>query len=299
VRRVGTAGPPDGVGGRLAVPDIDDPDDGSGRGPGDTARHDRRARSGSANGGARCGAAERAVIAAGPASAHGGSAGDDAYYQAAVTSVSPAVPGVTVRVDQHAQWVEVASTRPDPVVVQGYLGEPYLRITSAGVAENQRSLSAVLNRSMFAEIVPTEQNNPNAAPVWKTISGQRSARWHDHRVHWMGAQRPPAVAADPTRPQPVGTWVVRVTAGTTPMTVTGTLSWRGGEGEGGGGVGRLVAGLARTLIWVEVLAVVLGGGMVTVDLVRRRRRRAKRQTGSGSAAAASPSPSDTQLSEMA
>ncbi|HEY6593401.1 MAG TPA: hypothetical protein VI011_04710 [Asanoa sp.] len=232
-----------------------------------------------------------AVIAAGPASAHGGSAGDDAYYQAAVTSVSPAVPGVTVRVDRHAQWVEVASTRPDPVVVQGYLGEPYLRITSAGVAENQRSLSAVLNRSMFAEIVPTEQNNPNAAPEWKTVSGQRSARWHDHRVHWMGAQRPPAVAADPTRPQPVGTWIVRVTAGTTPMTVTGTLRWRGRPGP--------AAGLARTLIWVEVLAVVLGGGMVTVDLVRRRRRRAKRQTGSGSAAAASPSPSDTQLSEMA
>ena len=217
------------------------------------------------------------LVGAGPAWAHGRTASDDAYYLAAITGISPAVPGVTVRVDPHAQWVEVASTTPEPVVVLGYLREPYLRITATGVEENQRSLSTVLNRSMFAEIIPNEQNDPHAAPDWKSISGQRTARWHDHRVHWMGAQRPPVVAADPTRPHPVGTWVVHLTAGTTLVTVTGTLSWRGLPSP--------TAGFAHTMILVEILLVLLIGGVTVVPLVRRRRRRAGRQAGSANASA--------------
>jgi hypothetical protein len=151
---------------------------------------------------------------------------DAAYYQAVITGIAPAVPGLTVHVDPKAEWIEVATTTTDTVTVLGYLKEPYLRITAAGVDENELSQSTALNRSLFVDLLPSA-GEASMVPAWHHISAQRAVRWHDHRIHWMGADRPPAVAADPTHPQKVGVWTVRLVAGTTPVAVTGELRWIG------------------------------------------------------------------------
>src|SRR3954470_11373394 len=65
------------------------------------------------------------------------------------------------------------------------------------------------------------------APSWQQIAQTGTARWHDHRIHWMGRTRPPAVAADPVHPHVVGSWVVHATAGGRPFDIRGSLEWTG------------------------------------------------------------------------
>src|SRR3954453_875821 len=145
-----------------------------------------------------------------PAAAHAASP-DTNYYRAGITAVTPAVAGVTARVDPVGEWIEVTNSGPSEVVVLGYAKEPYLRVTGAGAQENELSSSAVLNRALFADL-PTSTEGNTAPPVWKPVASHPTARWHDHRIHWMGQSRPPEVARDPTRPHQVGTWTVRATA---------------------------------------------------------------------------------------
>jgi hypothetical protein len=57
------------------------------------------------------------------------------------------------------------------------------------------------------------------------MSPGNQARWHDHRIHWMGAVRPPAVQAHPRTAQLIGTWTVHMTLESQPIDVTGTLNW--------------------------------------------------------------------------
>jgi hypothetical protein len=187
---------------------------------------------------------------ASPAAAHPGSAGDDAsYYRAAVTSVTPQVPGLTVRTDHHGEWIEVTGKE---VQVLGYLKEPYLRITAAGVQENQLSPTTFLNRSLFQDATAAGKGSATATPVWKTVSSGATARWHDHRIHWMGTGRPPAVAKDPEHPHALGPWTVHVVAGSTPVAIDGTLSWAGKPAPAELPVGWITAGV------LAVFAVVVG-----------------------------------------
>ena len=69
---------------------------------------------------------------AGPASAHvgGGMAGSD--FDGRVTSVTPHLPGVTVRVLQFGDDLELVNRSSSEVEVPGYDDEPYLRIGPDG-----------------------------------------------------------------------------------------------------------------------------------------------------------------------
>jgi hypothetical protein len=95
-------------------------------------------------------AAARAPLAA---QAHVGSQSipDAAYYRTELSEVTPLPAGVTVRVDPGGDWVELSDTGEATVIVLGYSGEPYLRVTPTGVAENQLSQTTYLNRSLFAD----------------------------------------------------------------------------------------------------------------------------------------------------
>jgi hypothetical protein len=127
---------------------------------------------------------------------------DLAYYRSELSAVVPAPPGATARVDPAGEWLELATTGPAEVVVLGYTREPYLRIKAGVVEENQLSQTTYLNRSLFADSVPTGQDSGGLAPAWKQIGSTGVVRWHDHRIHWMGQERPPAVRADPRHPHP-------------------------------------------------------------------------------------------------
>jgi hypothetical protein len=203
------------------------------------------------------------VVPARPAAARDGGppTPDAAYYRTALIGVSPSVPGVTADVDSRGDWVQLRYTGTGEVIVLGYTHEPYLKVTATGVAENLLSPATYLNQSLFAE-VPSSNDALHAAPSWRQISGAGVARWHDHRIHWMGAARPPAVARDPSHAHVVGEWTVRAVIGPTAFELLGTVTWIGRPG-----------GLS-TITWLIVAAANLPFiGAVLVWQWRSRSRR--------------------------
>jgi hypothetical protein len=209
---------------------------------------------------------------------------DAAYYRADLLAVSPSPPGVQVRLDPAGEWIELANTGPAEVVVLGYTREPYLRVTATTVQENQLSQTTYLNRSLFADSVPSGQDASSVAPAWKDIGGNGAVRWHDHRIHWMGQGRPPVVAADPRHPHPVGDWTVHATAGGQAFEIRGELRWTGKPDAADGR-----PAVPQWLLWVvESMAVLI---VVLVGLVVRQRRRTRALlAGPTASAAVGPGP---------
>jgi hypothetical protein len=168
-----------------------------------------------------------AVLAvAGPAAAHVGGdvAGSD--FDGRVTSVTPEVPGLTVRVLQFGDELEVVNTTGTEVAIPGYSEEPYLRIGPDGVWRNSRSPATYLNLDRFGGADVPETVDVDAEPEWVQVSTQPQYVWHDHRTHWMSEdQLPPMVAADPDREHLVANWVVPMTHGSTSIEVAGELTW--------------------------------------------------------------------------
>ncbi|MEO6703703.1 MAG: hypothetical protein ABI140_14750 [Jatrophihabitantaceae bacterium] len=147
---------------------------------------------------------------------------DAAQYLSAITAISPATAGVSASIDPRGEWIEVTNSSATPLVVLGYSGEPYLRLDRTGVAQNAYSPSVALNQALFAQVTTSAENLP---PYWQQLHTGTAARWHDHRIHWMGASRPPNVAAHPALAQLVGNWTVQLTQAGKPITISGTLSW--------------------------------------------------------------------------
>jgi hypothetical protein len=202
-----------------------------------------------------------AALAPGPAAAHG-PVPDAAYYRTALGDGHGLPAGVTAAVDPAGEWVQLAYTGPAEVVVLGYTREPYLRITAHGVAENLRSPATCLNRAGFADI-PSGTQDATVVPEWHEIAAVGVARWHDHRIHWMGQDRPPQVAADPTHAHLVQTWTVHATAAGAPFDIAGTLTW----------VGKPESRLSTTTWALLVLANVPFVAAAVVVTARGQRRR--------------------------
>jgi hypothetical protein len=205
---------------------------------------------------------------AGAAAAHGAvtATPDAAHYLTMITSVSPRVPGVNVQVSRRGDWISVTNTTPQTLTVFGYFHEPYLQIAPTGVTQNVYSGSVQLNQSLFADLAQTTAST--LPPTWQRTSSARTARWHDHRIHWMTADRPPNVKAHPGRRQEIGAWNVRLQLGATPITVTGTLSWLPINGLG------VTAGQALMLA-LDVGALLIGVLGIALYVVHQRRSAAE------------------------
>jgi hypothetical protein len=163
---------------------------------------------------------------AGPASAHvgGGVAGSD--FTGELRSVTPALPGVTVRVLQFGDQLEVVNDTGTELEVPGYSGEPYLRIGPDGVWRNALSPATWLNLDRAGLTRVPESSSITEPPQWEQVSTRPQYAWHDHRTHWMSTDLlPPAVAADPGHPHTVADWSVPMTYGGTDVTVAGRLGW--------------------------------------------------------------------------
>src|SRR5205823_3107214 len=124
-------------------------------------------------------------------------------------------------------WIELTVAGRQQVVVSGYGGEPYLLLTRSGVWQNDLSPTVYLNQSLFVDTSALAAAPSSAAASWRRVAQTGTARWHDHRIHWMGIARPPTVAGDPTHRHAIGPWSVRARAGATPFEVHGTLNWIG------------------------------------------------------------------------
>src|SRR5439155_25198273 len=93
------------------------------------------------------------------------------HFRSEVQQVQPAVPGLTVRVLNRDEQLELRNGSGRTVVVQGYDREPYLRFKPNGVVEqNQRSPATYLNRDRLSlQKIPREAV-PSAKPLWRPVS---------------------------------------------------------------------------------------------------------------------------------
>ncbi len=134
------------------------------------------------------------LLAASPASAHGVGGVQPTNYRTTVAPIAPAVRGVELRSVDLGNALELHNDSSHDVIVLGYDGEPYLRVGPRGVYENTHSPAMYLNKSAstLPQTLPATAD-AKAAPVWRKLSSSTTARWHDHRAHWMGTSDPPAV----------------------------------------------------------------------------------------------------------
>jgi hypothetical protein len=160
---------------------------------------------------------------ASPALAHSRPVPDSNNYRSTITAIQPPVLGLVLAVTGANGALTLTNHTGKTVVVIGYAGEAYLRITPTGVDENVASLSSWLNGRLPQ---PPAQANQQV-PQWRHVRDQPTFTWHDYRTHWMGQQRPPVVAADPHHPHKVLDWTVPLTVDGEPVAVKGSLSWTG------------------------------------------------------------------------
>jgi len=163
---------------------------------------------------------------AGPAGAHSTSGPPASNFHTAVAGVVPAVPGATARLAADGGHIELRVDGRARVTVLGYQGEPYLRVNRRGVFENRSSPAVALNRTR----VPTGPAHigPIGAPRWVRVSTGSTARWHDHRAHWMGGATPAPVRREPGRSHVIDRWRIplRVDGATVSgAAITGSVRW--------------------------------------------------------------------------
>ena len=126
------------------------------------------------------------VLSASPASAHGLGGPQPTNVDVSTSGADPNISGVTIRMVNLGYLIELNNSGPNTVVVIGYDREPYLRIGPSGVEVNRRSPATFLNRSATPSGSLPDGLNARATPLWESISKVPTARWHDHRAHWMG-----------------------------------------------------------------------------------------------------------------
>jgi hypothetical protein len=169
-------------------------------------------------------------ISAGPASAHAVSGQSATNLQTNLRSVTPAVPGLTVKVVESGSRLEVTNKTGKEVVVLGYKDEPYLRIGPEGVFQNRLSPATYINKSREGEEPPEAAQKAKVGDTdWEKISSEPLARWHDHRIHWMSPNDPPEARAEPGKRHVINAeWVVPIKSGAETIAVKGDLVWEPG-----------------------------------------------------------------------
>lgn len=220
-----------------------------------------------------CVAAAAALVGAAPAAAHtvhiklpGGGT-----FSSTVTSVSPAVPGVTATILDGDDQIVVTNRTGRTLTALGYQGEPYMRfIPGKGVFENLNSPATYDNQVRLGTPKIPSFARKDAKPRWFRVGLGDTWSWHDHRIHWMSTIPPAAVVAHPDRRQQVFGWNLALDAAGTPVKISGKLDFIPGATAGGGG-GAMLAGLGAGAV-----AVALGAGLI---IVRSRRRRSRRGPG--------------------
>lgn len=160
-----------------------------------------------------------------PAAGHGADAPAGSDYRATVTGLTPAVPGLTVRVVEAGSRLELVNRTGQAIEVLGYAGEPFLEIRPDGVYENTLSPTTYRSRTLDGATEPPPEADPTRPPMWRRVDTAPRVRWHDQRIRWLSATPPPQVTAAPDRPHRVADWTVPLRAGTTEVELRGTLDW--------------------------------------------------------------------------
>jgi hypothetical protein len=145
-------------------------------------------------------------------------------FRSEVTKIVPPVDGVRARIKGGDTYLQVLVAKGHEVVVDGYLGEPYVRFLKDGTVErNLRSEATYINNNRKGTgTIPPEAKDRKATPVWKEVGSGGRFAWHDHRVHWMGDASPP-VARGHYVTGAYAPWRVPITIDGRAANVEGTL----------------------------------------------------------------------------
>lgn len=160
-----------------------------------------------------------------PAAAHGVGGLQPTNVESRLLSTTPDVAGLELRVIELGERLELRNRTGKTVIVEGYDGEPYLRLGPDGVYENTRSPATFLNRTTRPTAPVPSSYDARARPVWRRTSGGDVARWHDHRTHYMGTGTPPAARDARGRTTSISTWELALRVGDDRVTARGDLHW--------------------------------------------------------------------------
>lgn len=163
--------------------------------------------------------AAAAILPAVPAAAHGGLVN----YSARVTAIEPPLPGLEISVVGGDDQVLLTNDTGRVVTVPGYEGEPYLRFETGRVMANRKSPAYYLGAQRTGAAIPPEAD-PTATPEWVQVATGNTFAWHDQRVLWSEAGRPPGVESNPGTRQVVRNWQIVLDVGG-PVVVRGVLEW--------------------------------------------------------------------------
>jgi hypothetical protein len=155
------------------------------------------------------------VLAAGPAAADAAKPGN---FESEVTAVEPDVPGFSIEIVGGDAFLSLDVDEGHEVVVEGYSGEPYLRVLEDGTVErNTNSPATYINDSRYGNnsLLPAELEGIDPTtldPAWAAVGDGGHYVWHDHRTHYMGSGTPQSE------------WEVPMTVDGTELVVHGTLT---------------------------------------------------------------------------
>lgn len=115
----------------------------------------------------------------------------------------------------------LSRTGNEPVTVLGRDGEPFLRLTDAGVEVNERSRTHVEDRQARGQAA----GPPSPEPAFRLVApGASSYTWLDARLRYP-ADLPPEEVLRADGPTVVHEWAVPVLVGGAPAALTGEVSW--------------------------------------------------------------------------
>jgi hypothetical protein len=204
--------------------------------------------------------------------------GSSYHYRSLITSVTPAVTGLSVQVLQFADRLQLINHTGKTVTIFGYSGEPYVRVLADGTVErNVRSPATYLNQSFYGDINVPPQADASAPPQWQLVERTGQFEWHDHRIHFTSPAIPPEVK-DQSRRTLIFDWKVPIEVGTAKGAIAGQLFW---EPENS----------STPLAAIIVGVVIVLGGLLLVLYVRRRRARTPLPGGGGGPAGGAEPPS--------
>ena len=157
------------------------------------------------------------------AAGHGG--GGDKGYRSTVKVVRPAVPGLQLAILDGDDRIKATNESTKAVVIEGYGGEPYIRLSPDGVFENKNSPALYLNKDRFARTEVPANAKAGATPDWVKVADGNAYEWHDHRAHWMSPLAPKPIRDAPDSTHHVFNWEVPGKAGGRSFVIAGSLDY--------------------------------------------------------------------------
>ena len=195
-----------------------------------------------------------------------------------MTGIEPEIPGLSLEVLDADDRLLLVNETGKTVIVLGYDGEPYLRITPEAAFQNIRSAATYLNEDRYADVELPPIVDPAAEPEWRQVADEPRVEWHDHRIHWMSTVAPPAVQDDPGSAHRILDWKVPLEVDGSPVVVSGALDYSPPD----------TGGFSPILLVPPALLVLAGGALWWY----RRRTKGGDDAAAGAPVGARPAPGD-------